>query len=89
MTTGTEPDMKPLLSDNPRDEVGLLQEDYPGAPAFSPLRHVAVVSEGSTDETVAVARQLRPDARIVLETRWGKGNALAEASRHAPVTSSW
>jgi len=31
----------------------------------------------SIDDTVAVARQLRPDVRIVIQTRTGKGNALA------------
>jgi glycosyltransferase involved in cell wall biosynthesis len=29
------------------------------------------------DDTIAVARQLRPDVRIVLQSRRGKGNALA------------
>src|SRR5262249_44254520 len=31
----------------------------------------------STDDTVVVARMLRPDVRIVLQNRRGKGNALA------------
>jgi glycosyltransferase involved in cell wall biosynthesis len=41
------------------------------------LHEVIVVDGLSTDETVAVARRLRPDARIVLQTGRGKGNALA------------
>ncbi len=36
-----------------------------------------IVDGHSTDDTVAVARGLRPDARIVLQDRVGKGNALA------------
>ena len=36
-----------------------------------------IVDGHSTDDTVAVATQLRPDARIILQDRRGKGNALA------------
>jgi glycosyltransferase involved in cell wall biosynthesis len=36
-----------------------------------------IVDGNSTDDTVGVARALRPDARIVLQNRRGKGNALA------------
>jgi len=38
---------------------------------------VIVVDGHSVDDTLAVARKLRPDARIVMQTRSGKGNALA------------
>jgi glycosyltransferase involved in cell wall biosynthesis len=38
---------------------------------------VIVVDGHSVDDTIAVARQLRPDVRVVQQTRWGKGNALA------------
>ncbi|GIF07577.1 glycosyltransferase family 2 protein [Actinoplanes siamensis] len=38
---------------------------------------VILVDGGSTDDTVAVARQLRPDIRVVVQNRKGKGNALA------------
>ncbi len=38
---------------------------------------VIVVDGHSVDGTVEVARRLRPDVRIVLQTRRGKGNALA------------
>jgi glycosyltransferase involved in cell wall biosynthesis len=38
---------------------------------------VIVVDGHSVDDTIAVARQLRPDVRVVRQTRRGKGNALA------------
>jgi glycosyltransferase involved in cell wall biosynthesis len=41
------------------------------------LYEVIIVDGHSVDDTVAVARQLRPDVRIVHQTRRGKGNALA------------
>jgi len=41
------------------------------------MYEVIVVDGHSVDDTVAVARQLRPDIRIVNQTRKGKGNALA------------
>jgi hypothetical protein len=41
------------------------------------LHEVIVVDGHSTDRTVAVALQLRPDTRIVMQTGRGKGNALA------------
>jgi glycosyltransferase involved in cell wall biosynthesis len=40
--------------------------------------HEVILVDGlSADDTVAVARQLRPDVHIVLQSRQGKGNALA------------
>ncbi len=48
------------------------------------LFEVIIVDGRSTDGTVQVARDLRPDVRIVLQDRKGKGNALArgfEAAR--------
>jgi glycosyltransferase involved in cell wall biosynthesis len=45
------------------------------------LHEVIVVDGRSTDRTVAVARRLRPDARIVMQTGRGKGNALAAGFR--------
>jgi glycosyltransferase involved in cell wall biosynthesis len=43
-----------------------------------PEIHEVILVDGlSTDDTVAVARQLRPDVRVVTQTRQGKGNALA------------
>jgi len=41
------------------------------------LHEVVVVDGRSVDDTVAVAKALRPDVRIVLEKRPGKGIALA------------
>jgi glycosyltransferase involved in cell wall biosynthesis len=38
---------------------------------------VIVVDGHSVDDTIAVARRLRPDVRVVRQTRRGKGNALA------------
>jgi glycosyltransferase involved in cell wall biosynthesis len=41
------------------------------------LFEVILVDGHSSDDTVAVARMLRPDIRVVLQTGRGKGNALA------------
>jgi glycosyltransferase involved in cell wall biosynthesis len=41
------------------------------------LHEVIVVDGNSVDDTVAIARQFRPDVRIVIQNRSGKGNALA------------
>ena len=41
------------------------------------VHEVILVDGHSVDGTIAVARQLRPDVRIVRQTRTGKGNALA------------
>jgi glycosyltransferase involved in cell wall biosynthesis len=41
------------------------------------VHEVVLVDGFSVDGTVTVARQLRPDVRIVRQTRMGKGNALA------------
>lgn len=41
------------------------------------IHEVIVVDGHSVDETLSVARQLRPDVRIVMQNRKGKGNALA------------
>ena len=41
------------------------------------IHEVIVVDGHSVDGTLAVARRLRPDAHIVMQTRKGKGNALA------------
>jgi glycosyltransferase involved in cell wall biosynthesis len=41
------------------------------------LHEVIVVDGRSVDDTLAVARSLRPDVRIVLQNRRGKGNAMA------------
>jgi glycosyltransferase involved in cell wall biosynthesis len=41
------------------------------------IYEVVLVDGFSVDDTVAVARQLKPDVHIVAQTRQGKGNALA------------
>jgi glycosyltransferase involved in cell wall biosynthesis len=41
------------------------------------VHEVILVDGHSVDDTLAVALQLRPDVRIVMQTRRGKGNALA------------
>ena len=41
------------------------------------LHEVIIVDGHSVDDTVATARRLRPDVRIVTQSRSGKGNALA------------
>ncbi len=41
------------------------------------VHEVIVVDGHSVDDTIAVARQLWPNVRIVLQSRRGKGNALA------------
>jgi glycosyltransferase involved in cell wall biosynthesis len=41
------------------------------------VHEVILVDGFSVDDTVAVARQLRPDVRILRQTRMGKGNAVA------------
>lgn len=41
------------------------------------LHEVIVVDGHSVDDTVEVARHLRPDVRVLQQTRRGKGNALA------------
>jgi len=47
------------------------------------LHEVILVDGDSTDDTVEVARQLRPDIIVVQQTRKGKGNALACGFREA------
>ena len=43
----------------------------------SNIYEVIIVDGHSVDDTLALARKLRPDARIIMQTRSGKGNALA------------
>jgi glycosyltransferase involved in cell wall biosynthesis len=42
------------------------------------LHEVILVDGHSVDETIAVARKFRPEVQIVMQTRRGKGNALAD-----------
>jgi glycosyltransferase involved in cell wall biosynthesis len=41
------------------------------------IHEVIVVDGHSVDDTLGAARRARPDARLVVQTRMGKGNALA------------
>jgi glycosyltransferase involved in cell wall biosynthesis len=41
------------------------------------VQEIILVDGSSEDGTVEVARQLRPDVRVIFQTRRGKGNALA------------
>src|SRR6201996_5126133 len=45
-------------------------------PTLPPSYEVVLVDGHSVDDTVEVARRLRPDAVVVRQTRNGKGNAL-------------
>lgn len=57
------------------NEARNLPHVFAGLPAG--IHEVIVVDGHSQDDTLAVARRLRPDVRIVTQTRTGKGNALA------------
>ena len=46
-------------------------------PQLPPVDEIVLVDGESTDDTVAVARRLVPDIKVVHQTRRGKGNALA------------
>jgi glycosyltransferase involved in cell wall biosynthesis len=73
----------PVLSAAPRisliiptlNEAANLPHVFARIPAN--VGEVLIVDGRSTDDTVAVAKALRPDVRIVLEERKGKGVALA------------
>jgi glycosyltransferase involved in cell wall biosynthesis len=58
-----------------RNEARNLEALLPSLPAG--LFEVVLVDGASNDETIEVARRLRPDVRVVTQTRTGKGNALA------------
>jgi glycosyltransferase involved in cell wall biosynthesis len=57
------------------NEARNLPHVFAGLPAG--LHEVIVVDGNSVDGTVAVARSLRRDVRVIQQTRTGKGNALA------------
>ncbi|WP_405179228.1 glycosyltransferase family 2 protein [Nocardia sp. NBC_01377] len=58
----------PVLNEAPnlRQVLPTIPDDY----------EVVVVDGGSADESVDVVARLRPDAVVLRQTRWGKGNAL-------------
>jgi len=57
------------------NEARNLPHVFAGMPAD--IHEVILVDGHSVDDTVAVAKELWPDVRIVMQTRRGKGNALA------------
>lgn len=57
-----------------KNEAANLREVLPRLPA---VHEVILVDGDSIDGTVAVARELMPDIRVVRQSRKGKGNALA------------
>jgi glycosyltransferase involved in cell wall biosynthesis len=57
------------------NEAANLQHVFAGIP--EDVYEVILVDGRSVDNTVEVARELRPDIRVVMQTRKGKGNALA------------
>lgn len=69
LTTATVSVVVPTLNEE-RNVVWVLQRLPAG------LHEVILVDGRSTDDTVAVARAVRPDIRVVLERRPGKGAAL-------------
>jgi glycosyltransferase involved in cell wall biosynthesis len=58
------------------NEAKNLPHVLPELPAI--VSEVVLVDGGSRDQTIEVARELRPDIRILRQTGRGKGNALAE-----------
>lgn len=56
------------------NEAQNLQHVLPKIPGW--VSEVLIVDGHSTDNTIEVARQLRPDVRIVMQKRRGKGDAL-------------
>ena len=57
------------------NEAANLPHVLPQIPAF--VDEIVLVDGNSVDSTIEVARALRPDVRVVLQDRRGKGNALA------------
>jgi glycosyltransferase involved in cell wall biosynthesis len=47
-------------------------------PAIPPVDEIILVDGHSHDDTVAIARELLPDIRVIYQTGRGKGNALRE-----------
>ncbi|RZT86319.1 glycosyl transferase family 2 [Pseudonocardia sediminis] len=61
-----------------RNEARNLEVVLPAVAAVRPAVHEVIVVDGnSKDGTVDTARRVLPDVRIVMQTRKGKGNAMA------------
>src|SRR5664280_606288 len=58
-----------------KNEALILPHVFAGLP--DDLHELILVDGSSTDDTVKVAQELRPDITIIGQTRKGKGNALA------------
>jgi glycosyltransferase involved in cell wall biosynthesis len=63
---------------NEERNIGHVLEDMPDC-----VTQVVLVDGLSTDRTIEVAREVRPDLRLVMETKRGKGAALAAGFRAA------
>ncbi len=57
---------------NEADNLPHVLQDLPNG-----VNELIIVDGHSTDDTIGVAKSLRPDTRVVLQDRRGKGNALA------------
>ena len=57
-----------------KNEAANLREVLPQLPA---VHEVILVDGNSVDDTIASAREVMPDIRVIRQTRRGKGNALA------------
>ena len=98
-TNGVQRRLKPVSNEPPAPMVSLI---IPTLNEAENLRHVlptlpsvvdelVIVDGGSTDGTVEVVRELRPDATIVHDPRPGKGIALQsgfDAARDIRMPSS-
>ncbi len=61
-----------------RNEARNLEVVLPAVAAVRPAVHEVIVVDGnSVDGTVDTARRVLPDVRVVMQTRKGKGNAMA------------
>lgn len=61
-----------------RNEARNLEIVLPAIAAEYPGAHEIIVVDGhSVDDTVATARRVLPDVQVVMQTRTGKGNAMA------------
>ncbi len=72
-----------------RNEARNLEIVLPAISRVRPSVHEIIVVDGhSTDDSIAAARAALPSARVVTQTRRGKGNAMACGFAAAPATSS-